>query len=307
MFRHERPQKGRYRGFNQIGAELFGSDTPYSDADLISMLWNTFEELELSKYVELEINSIGLPEDRLRYKEEIIDYFNPSKEKLCKDCQRKLKNNPLRVFDCKNSNCQEIALNAPSILDYLPESSKVSFEKLLDLLEKINIPFKINNRIVRGLDYYTNTVFELTTNQLGSQNAVAAGGRYDLLVEQLGGPKMPAIGFAIGLERLVLLHEIANNDSFNNPFDIYIACMGEDAHDEGIKIANILRKKGFRAEISYDDKSFKSQLKRANKSGAKYCIIIGDDELKNNKIKLRNMELSEESEILISELDKLEL
>lgn len=303
MFRHERPQKGRYRGFNQIGAEIFGSDSPHCDCDLISMLWNTMEELELTDYLELEINSIGFPDDRRIFKNKILDFFTPEKENLCEDCKRKLQSNPLRIFDCKNKICRQIASDAPSILDFLSDESKKHFEEIQYLLTNLNIPFKINNRIVRGLDYYTNTVFELTTSKLGSQNAVAAGGRYDMLVEQFGGVKTPAIGFAIGLERLVLLYEPL--DKVNpDKIDIFIACVGKEARDEALKAANFLRKQDLIVELNYDDKSFKSQLKRANKLNASFSILIGESELEKNTVILRNMTQSKEINLPLKHLDK---
>ncbi len=303
MFRHERPQKGRYRGFNQMGAECFGSESAYCDADIISMLWSIFSELELNNHVKLEINSIGTSEDRAKFREELVNYFEPQKDNLCDDCKRKLDTNPLRILDCKVETCLTTIGKAPSILDFLSIDSKNHFEKIKFLLEKIDIPFTVNPKIVRGLDYYTDTVFELTTDKLGSQNAVGAGGRYDVLVKQLGGPDTPAVGFAIGLERLILLHEQVFPEEYRQNVDIYVASLGEKALNEGIYISNILRKQGLNVEYGFDKKSFKSQLKRANKINAKYTIIIGEDELDRNVFKLRNMKLSEEKEYSLDEIE----
>lgn len=303
MFRHERPQKGRYRGFNQMGAECFGSQTPYCDSEIIAMLWNIFDDLGLADHVKLEINSIGTSEDRDKFRAELINYFEPKKDKLCDDCKRKLESNPLRILDCKIENCLTIICNAPSILDFLSEESKKHFEQVQFLLEKLNIPFTVNQKIVRGLDYYTDTVFELTTDKLGSQNAVAAGGRYDVLVKQLGGPDTPAVGFAIGLERLILLHEQIFPEEFKQSIDIYVACLGENALNEGIHISNVLRKQGLNVEYGFDKKSFKSQLKRADKIGAKYTIILGENELQENVFKLRNMKESEEKEHPLNQIE----
>lgn len=306
MFRHERPQKGRYRGFNQMGAECFGSESPYCDADIISMLWSIFDELGLSDHVRLEINSIGTNEDRAKFREELVNYFEPQKNLLCDDCKRKLVKNPLRILDCKVESCLRIAHNAPSILDFLSDKSSENFKLIQDQLKNISIPFTVNPRIVRGLDYYTDTVFELTTDKLGSQNAVGAGGRYDVLVEKLGGPETPAVGFAIGIERLVLLHEQLFPDELKNNIDIYIACLGNKAQNEGLKISNSLRKQGFNVEFGYDSKSFKSQLKRANKLDCRYTIILGEDEIQNGVFKLRNMELSEETEYSLADIQNFQ-
>lgn len=296
MFRHERPQKGRYRGFNQIGAECFGSESPYCDSEVISMLWFIFDELGLADHVSLEINCIGTNDDRAKFRKDLVDFLEPQKDNLCDDCRRKLDKNPLRILDCKQTKCGSIVSKAPSILDYLSEKSSNNFEKIKSQLEGISVPFSVNPRIVRGLDYYTDTVFELTTDKLGSQNAVGAGGRYDVLVEQLGGPGTPAVGFAIGVERLVLLLGEVFPDEIKNRVDVYIACLGEKAQDEGLKLSTKLRKQGYKVELGYDGRSFKSQLKRANKLESRYAIILGDNELEKNVFKLRNMELSEETE-----------
>ncbi|MGH7885215.1 MAG: histidine--tRNA ligase [Thermodesulfobacteriota bacterium] len=303
MFRHERPQKGRYRGFNQIGAECFGSGSPYCDAEVISMLWAVFDSIVLTTHVNLEINSIGTNEDRAKFRTELINFFEPQKDNICEDCKRKLDGNPLRILDCKNKDCVQIIDNAPSILDFLSEESRDHFENVKLLLEKIKIPFIVNPRIVRGLDYYTDTVFELTTDKLGSQNAVAAGGRYDVLVKQLGGPDTPAVGFAIGLERLILLHEQVFPEVYKNRIDIYIACLGDEAQKKGIYLSNILRKQGFNVEFGYDNKSLKSQLKRADKLEAEYTIILGESELQRSIFKLKNMKLSEENEYPLDQIE----
>lgn len=302
MFRHERPQKGRYRGFNQMGAECFGSSSAYCDADIISMLWSIFDVLKLTGHVNLEINSIGSSEDREKFRQELINYFEPQKETLCDDCNRKLTTNPLRILDCKNNECGQMIAIAPSILDFLSEKSKNHFDQVKTLLNKIDVPYTVNPKIVRGLDYYTNTVFELTTDKLGAQNAVGAGGRYDVLVKQLGGPDIPAVGFAIGLERLILLHEHAFPEEYKNKIDIYVACLGEKALNEGIYISNVLRKQGLNVEYGFDKRSFKSQLKRADKLNAKYTIILGENELEKNVFTLRDMNLSEENEYSLSDI-----
>ena len=297
MFRHERPQKGRYRGFNQIGAELFGSNSPASDAEIISMLWQFFTNLGFKNSFQLEINSIGDSESRENFKKVLIEYLSPKKEELCSECQRRLDTNPLRIIDCKKENCKKAISNGPNILEHLTPQSKEHFNSLMAILFDLNIPFKINNQIVRGLDYYSETVFELTTNLLGSQNAVAAGGRYNNLVEKFGGPITPAIGFAIGVERVVMLHEEIYSEDFTPKLDIYIAWIGDLAFSKSCTVAKFLREKNLSVEMEYESKSLKSQLKRANKLNAENTIIIGEEEIKNNVLKLRNMLSSTEIEL----------
>ena len=305
MFRHERPQKGRYRGFNQIGCEYFGSDSAAADAEIIQMLWHFFQKIGFSDSVKIEINSIGDEESRINFKTALVEYLTPMQDKLCKDCKRKLDTNPLRILDCKNEDCKNITKGAPNITDYLSDSSSSHFKLLIQILSELSVPFTINNKIVRGLDYYTETVFEFTTDKLGSQNAVAAGGRYNNLVEKMGGPSTPATGFALGLERIVLLHEQISEREFKFPTDIYIAWIGEDTFLPAMKIANDLRTKGKSVYIEHETKSIKSQLKRANKLEVDYTVIIGEEELKNARITIRNMKESSEESIGITDIDGL--
>ena len=237
MFRHERPQKGRFRGFYQIGAELIGPEEPSSDAELVAMLWRFFEKIELTPLIVLEISSLGDQNCRPQYKEKLVDYFMPQIDELCEDCQRRLEVNPLRILDCKQKRCKEIAADAPSMLDNLCEECETHFNTVKDNLLSVGIPFTINPKIVRGLDYYTRTVFEITTEELGSQNAVAAGGRYDGLVKELGGPATAAVGFAMGIERIVLLQEIAQPEGFKKEVDVFIAHLGEEARKAAFPLA----------------------------------------------------------------------
>jgi len=305
MFRHERPQKGRYRGFNQIGCEYFGSANAGADAEIILMLWYFFQKIGFSDSVKIEINSIGDEESRNNFKSALIKYLTPLQEGLCEQCKIKLGTNPLRILDCKNEGCKDIISDAPKITDYLSESSDTHFKMLIKILEELSVPFILNDKIVRGLDYYTETVFEFTTDKLGSQNAVAAGGRYNNLVEKMGGPSTPATGFALGLERIILLHEQISDEEFMFPTDIFIAWIGDNTFIPAMKIATELRSRGKSVYIEHDSKSIKSQLKRANKFGAGYTVIVGEEELKNGKITVRNMKESSEQSIDIGDTEDL--
>lgn len=305
MFRHERPQKGRYRGFNQIGAEYFGSAVPYADVEIISMLWNFLKKIGLSQKLQLEISSLGDESSRPAYMELLVEYFTSHADALCPDCRRRLETNPLRILDCKKEACTQIVNGAPSILDSLRAESREHFDTVKNGLTLLSIPFVLNPRIVRGLDYYTRTVFEITTDQLGAQNSVAAGGRYDGLVENLGGVSTPAIGFALGMERLILLHEIQFPGGFSKEIDAFVAHIGDQPRQKAFMIAHILRENGMRVEIDYEAKSLKSQLKRANKLGVKLTLIIGEDELKKGTVIIRDMELSEEKEMDIERVKDL--
>jgi histidyl-tRNA synthetase len=305
MFRHERPQKGRYRGFYQIGAELFGSKDPLSDAEVIVMLWRLFEAIGISQYLRLELSSLGDENCRPEYKKRLVEFLMPMRDGLCEDCRRRLDVNPLRVLDCKRETCKGIAQNAPSILDNLCDECERHFESVKDTLSDIGTPFSINPRIVRGLDYYTRTVFEVITDELGAQNAVGAGGRYDRLVEELGGPPTPAIGFAVGMERMILLHEKGFPEGFQKETNVFIAHLGEEAKRVSSRIAYELRKNGIFVEMDYEGRSLKSQLKRADKLGVKYTIIIGDEELSRGKAKIRNMKKSTEEEMDLEDVKRL--
>lgn len=307
MFRHERPQKGRYRGFSQIGAEYFGSSAPYSDVELISMLWNFLKDIGLTQTLQLEISSLGDETSRPAYRELLVEYLTSHSGRLCPDCRRRLETNPLRILDCKNETCIKIAAGAPSILDSLSTESSEHFEAVRGGLALLGIPFVVNPRIVRGLDYYTRTVFEITSGELGAQNSVAAGGRYDGLVENLGGISTPATGFALGMERLIILHEKLFPDGFRNEVNAFVAHIGEQSRQKAFVLAHTLREQGMSVEIDYEVKSLKSQLKRANKLGVKYTLIIGEDELKKGTVIVRDMELSEEKEVEMENVIKIAL
>ncbi len=305
MFRHERPQKGRYRGFYQIGAELFGSKEALADGEIIAMLWRFFEKIGISPFLKLEISSLGDQNCRPSYKQALVRFFMPRSKELCDDCQKRLEQNPLRILDCKKEGCREIAEGAPLILDNLCDECEEHFNSVKESIKKIGIPYVLNPRIVRGLDYYTRTVFEVTTEELGAQNAVGAGGRYDGLVEELGGPPTPAIGFALGMERMILLHEKMFPRGFKKEAQAFIAYLGSEARERAFLLAHQFRKEGVFVDLDYEDKSLKSQLKRADKLGVRYTMIIGDEELRRGLVKVRDMEKSLEEEISLEDVKKL--
>lgn len=283
MFRHERPQKGRYRQFHQIGVELFNFDGPDVDAELIVLTWRLWGLLGIREAVQLELNSLGSSDDRARYREALVEYLSARFEQLDEDSQRRLSSNPLRILDSKNPDTQALLVDAPKLADYLGEESRVHFEGLKARLDAAGIPYVLNPKLVRGLDYYGKTVFEWVTDQLGSQGTVCAGGRYDGLVEQLGGKPTPAVGFAMGIERLVLLIETLDKvpAELARQVDVYVAAFGEAAELAALTLSEQLRDAvpGLRLAVNAGAGSFKSQLKKADKSGALFALILGEDEL----------------------------
>lgn len=289
MFRHERPQKGRLRQFHQMDIEVLGSENPRVDVELIAMGAMLLCELGLS--VSLEINSLGCPACRPDYRRQLLAYIEKRHDSLCSDCKRRAGTNPLRVLDCKVPSCREQIGDAPSILEHLCEGCKDHFNKVQAGLDQLQVPYRLNKFMVRGLDYYCRTTFEFITADLGSQAAVAAGGRYDGLVELLGGPKnSPGIGFAIGMERLVLLlQQQAQSVVAADSVDLYIAGIGEQGALQGFTLANAMRAKKFSVAMDHEGRSLKSQMKQANKVGARFVLIIGDTELESGKGILRNM------------------
>ncbi|SDR70907.1 histidine--tRNA ligase [Pseudomonas oryzae] len=283
MFRHERPQKGRYRQFHQIGVELFNFDGPDVDAELIVLTWRLWGVLGIRDAVQLELNSLGSSEDRARYRQALVEYLSARFEQLDEDSQRRLSSNPLRILDSKSPDTQALLVEAPKLADYLSEESRVHFAGLKARLDAAGIPYVLNPKLVRGLDYYGKTVFEWTTDQLGSQGTVCAGGRYDGLVEQLGGKPTPAVGFAMGVERLVLLIETLGKvpAELARQVDVYLAAFGEAAELAALQLSEQLRDAvpGLRLVVNAGAGSFKSQLKKADKSGALFALILGEDEL----------------------------
>ncbi len=287
MFRRERPQKGRYRQFYQINAEIFGIDSPLADAQLIFLLVTLFSRLAVAD-VEAHINSLGCPICRPGFKEALINFLSKIEAKLCSDCIRRSKQNPLRVLDCKVPSCREIMTDAPSILDFLCRECVRDFKILTNSLEHLNISFIIDKRLVRGLDYYTRATFEIQTGALGAQSAVAGGGRYDGLVKALGGPDLPATGFAIGLDRLTEISGLKIDDYQQTP-QIFIAALGHRSKIKAFEWICALNKTGIRTEMDFGDKSLKSQMKRANKLGVDHVLIVGEKELTEGSVVLRDM------------------
>lgn len=300
MFRYERPQKGRYRQFHQIGAEVVGVDDPLIDAQVMTMLDHFFKQVGITD-VALEINSLGCPECRPGYRDVLIAYLEQRLESLCSDCQRRFRQNPLRVLDCKVPGCKDATTEAPTVLEHLCAGCDDHFAQVRTHLQAVDVKFSINPRMVRGLDYYTKTTFEMITNNLGSQNAVAAGGRYDGLIHNLGGPEAPGIGFAMGVERLVLL--LSEREITNACPDLFIAALGNKAQQFAFSLLTTLQRHGLRTEMDYTGKSLKSQMRRADKLGARYSLILGEDELANQVAPLRNMSGGEQTEVDINNPD----
>jgi histidyl-tRNA synthetase len=300
MFRYERPQAGRFRQFFQTGAEAFGVGDPKIDAEILSMLKLFFERLGLEG-LNFEVNSIGCEKCRPDYRKALMDFFAGRIDRLCPDCKRRYEQNPLRILDCKVDACIKLREGAPHVTDFLCGDCREHFDAFLSFLKLLNIPHVINPNMVRGLDYYTRTTFEVTCEHLGAQNAVAAGGRYDRLVEDFGGPPTPAIGFAIGMERLVTLVKSCSNDSIPAP-SVFIASIGASAEREGLAIADQLRKKGIWVELGYAGNSLKSQLRKADRLSSKHVLIIGDDEIKSGRLKWKRLSDGSQGEIPIAEV-----
>ncbi|MCP3675052.1 MAG: histidine--tRNA ligase [Gammaproteobacteria bacterium] len=306
LFRYERPQKGRYRQFHQMGAEVFGLSGPDIDAELILMTARIWKKLGIDHLIRLEINSLGNAEARQNYRNVLVDYFLANKELLDDDSLRRLELNPLRILDSKNPDMQELIQAAPKLTEHLDEGSATHFSSLCQRLESAGIEYQINTRLVRGLDYYNRTVFEWVTEALGSQGAVCGGGRYDGLVEQLGGKTTPGVGFAMGLERLIaLLTDLDEQQGLLGEVDLYIARMGEKAEKKSLLLAEDLRNifPGLKILTHCGTGNFKKQLKKADKSGAEICLILGDDELSKNKVTLKFLrEHKEQIQISIDQL-----
>jgi len=293
MFRYDRPQKNRYRQFYHFGVELFGGGNAYFDGEIINLLSSIFKKVNIENYY-FSINSLGCLNCKLMYSEKLKNYFQNFKEQICDDCKVRLEKNPLRVLDCKNRNCKEISKNAPSVLDILCDNCKIHFEKVIEYLNDVNINFKIDKNLVRGLDYYTKTVFEAFVEN--GESAVAGGGRYDNLVQQLGGPDIPAVGFAIGIERII---PYIKQVKLEEP--IYCIFIGEKAKLWGVKNLSILREYNIKIAFDFEDRDLSSHLKILNREKKKWCIIIGENEIQNNQIILKDMENG--TQFLINEKD----
>ena len=283
MFRHERPQKGRYRQFNQIGIEVFNLEGPDIDAELIALTWRLWGLLGLRDAVKLELNSLGTSEARARYRDALVEFLSVRLDQLDEDSQRRLKTNPLRILDSKDATTQAALVGAPKLEDYLDEASRIHFEGLKSRLDAAGIPYVINTKLVRGLDYYSKTVFEWVTDKLGAQGTVCAGGRYDGLVEQMGGKPTSGVGFAMGIERLILLLETLElvPESIARQVDVYLCAFGEPSELAALQLSERLRDRlpNLRLQVNAGGGSFKSQFKKADKSAALFALILGDDEL----------------------------
>lgn len=300
-FRHEKPQAGRLREFHQFGCEMIGAQNARADADVIALAKSVLDRMGL-KNIALNINSIGCPECRAVYHKALVSYFTPHKDELCETCQSRLEKNPMRIIDCKSPVCSAIAKDAPVILDYLCDECKEHFELLQKNLSAMGIEFSVNPKIVRGLDYYTKTVFEFITTDIGAQGTVCGGGRYDKLVETLGGQPTPALGFGMGLERLILTMQ-SQGCEFEQPpkCELYIAPMGENAAMAAASLVSELREDGLYTEYDLIGRSLKAQMKYADKIGAKFVLVLGDNELEQKLVRVKNMKSGEQTELPLDE------
>jgi histidyl-tRNA synthetase len=295
MFRHEKPQKGRFREFHQIDVEVFGVEDPLIDAELLWMIHLLLKELNVKSF-EIEVNSVGCPECRETFRKVLVGYFEAKKEKLCEDCGRRLDRNPLRIFDCKNEQCIDVSQGSPFLFEYLCEGCKNHFDEFRKHIDSFGFTVKINKRLVRGLDYYTKTVFEVTSDDLGAQKAFIAGGRYDNLVEEMGGPKTPGTGFAIGVERLAL---ITMNESAVATPTYFFAYLGEGAKKYLVPLVKAFSDAGLSLSYSYDGRSLKSQMRYADSLDADFVFILGDDEINKSMVVLRDMKTKAQYELLL--------
>ena len=292
MFRYERPQAGRQREFNQIGVEVLGESSPILDAEVIAMSYSLLEKLGITD-LEVHINSVGTNASRTKYREMLLNFLEPMKEELCEDCRMRMEKNPLRVLDCKVDKCKELTKDAPSIIDSLNEEERAHYETVKKYLDIFGVKYVEDSRLVRGLDYYSSTVYEIVTNKLGAQGTVLGGGRYDNLLKQLGDKDIPAVGFAAGVERMMMLLE---DYPKNNP-DVYVAWLGENTQEFGLKIAKILRDNGIKTFGDFNSKGMKSHMKKADKLAVKYCIIVGEDEMNKDVVVLKDFSARTQEEM----------
>lgn len=300
-FRYENVQKGRLRQFHQFGTEVFGSKEPSMDAEVIAFAMEFLKSLGL-KSLSLNINNLGCPNCRPKYNEALKKFLEENYDDLCGLCQSRFDKNPMRILDCKNKNCGEITKNAPIILDYMCEECDSHFAEVKKYLDILNIPYTVDSGIVRGLDYYTKTIFEI----LNDDFTVCGGGRYDRLIEQLGGPEMPAVGFGLGIERLLLT---LKNEGIEIPseglYDLYVGARGEEGKLASFKLANTLRTRGIKTEINHMGRSLKAEMKYANKIGAKFTVVLGDDELQTGNAKLKRMSDGEQFEVNLNNIEEI--
>lgn len=303
-YRYEKPQAGRQREFHQFGVEVFGTQNPSADAEVIALINGLFEVLGLSK-IRLEINSIGCPKCRSKYHEKLREYFSQYKDKLCDTCLGRLERNPMRIIDCKSPVCSEIAKDAPKMIDFLCEECSDHFEKVKSYLDIAGVKYEVNPTIVRGLDYYTKTVFEFVSDNIGAQGTVCGGGRYDGLIEELGGQHTPSLGCAMGIERLLLLME-SSGVEIPKPetCDLYIASMGDRASLKAFALTEDVRKSGFSAQCDIVGRGLRPQMKFADKIGAKFSLVIGDNEIDENKAEVKNMKTGDKTAVSLQSFAK---
>lgn len=298
MFRYERPQAGRQREFNQIGLEVFGEKSPKVDAEVIAIGYKFLEKLGISD-LEVKINSVGSKESRTIYREKLIEHFSKHLDDMCDDCKDRINRNPLRLLDCKVDKDKDFYKSAPNIIDFLFEDERKHYEDVKKYLDVFGIKYTEDPTLVRGLDYYSSTVFEIVTNKLGSQGTVLGGGRYDNLLKELGDKDIPAVGFATGVERIMML--LGENYPKNNP-DVYIAWLGDNTSETALKIAESLRDNDIKVYIDYSEKGMKSHMKKADKLSVGYCIILGEDELNKGIVLLKDFSTREQKEVKIEEI-----
>jgi histidyl-tRNA synthetase len=303
MFRHERPQAGRLRQFHQFGVEFFGTADPRADIEVIALLWRLLSDLALPD-LTLEINSLGSSGDRAAYKPILLSFLSQKESRLCANCRRRMETNPLRVLDCKVPDCRAATESAPRPTDHLSPEARTHFDQVLAGLVAIGVPYRLNPRLVRGLDYYCLTSFEITSSHLGAQNAVGAGGRYDGLVETLGGPSVPAVGFAVGLERVSLMLPEAASSSLNDCL-YYVAAFGEKGTMLGFLLLDELRRVGLSAQCDYRATTLKAHLRQADRSKCRYAIFLGDDEAARGSVILRNLASKAQEELPLASLASL--
>jgi len=302
MFRHERPQAGRLRQFHQFGVESFGTTSPLADVEVIALLWRFFEALSLPG-LTLEMNCLGSPDDRQAYQAVLLEFLKRVEDRLCQNCRRRTGTNPLRILDCKVPACRDATEGAPKLTDHLSPASSRHFHEVLAGLTTLRIPYVLNHRLVRGLDYYTLTTFEVTCSRLGAQNAIGAGGRYDGLVAALGGPPVPAVGFAVGLERVSLM--LPDSIVAERAGWVFLAAFGEKGRPAGIDMLYSLRARNIRADTDYRSTTLKALLRQADRAGARFAVILGDDEVEKKTAVLRDMVTKEQEEVPLPTLPDL--
>ena len=301
MFRHERPQAGRLRQFHQFGVEYFGTQDSKADVDVIALLWRFLSDLALPD-LSLEMNSLGTSADRAAYLPVLVSYLKSRTHELCDNCRRRLETNPLRVLDCKVPGCRAATEDAPQLISHLSPTAKSHFDEVLSILTALGIPFRINPRLVRGLDYYCLTAFEITSSHLGAQNAVGAGGRYDGLVELLGGPSIPAVGFAAGLERIAMM--LPEQSLPPVPTSVYIAAFGSLGSQAGVHLLDALRKAGISAHTDYRATTLKGHLRQADRSGCRFTVLLGDDEATTGSAVVRNMDSKAQDTVAVADIPR---